>query len=135
MNNGRFATSIHIMTLLAMNKDELVSSEYIASSININPVLVRKELANLKQHGLIASKEGKGGGSSLAKPAKDIRLSEIYNCVTQQSVLGRSNETNHRCPIGKQINQHIESLNRSAEEAMLRKLDKMTLSEFCNQFI
>src|SRR5437588_8335028 len=110
MNNGRLATSIHILTLLAMQKDELLSSEYIASSININPVLVRKELSNLRQHGLVESKEGKGGGSTLAKPAREIMLSDVFRSVRQNSILGRSHETNHKCPIGKQINEHIENL-------------------------
>src|SRR5947209_4387949 len=112
MNNGRFATSIHILTLLALERDKYLSSEYIAGSININPVLVRKEISNLRQNGLIESKEGKGGGSMLAKPAKEILLSDIFRSVSQSPVLGRSHDTNQNCPIGKQINQHIELLNQ-----------------------
>lgn len=134
MNNGRFATSIHILTLLALEKDKFLSSEYIAGSININPVLVRKEISNLRQMGLIESKEGKGGGSMLARPAKEILLSDIFQAVSQSPVLGRSHETNKDCPIGKQINHHIEVLNREAELAMVRKLDKLSLADFCKQF-
>src|SRR5258706_12341309 len=110
MNNGRFATSLHIMTLLHLNKDELLSSEYIAGSININPAIVRKEISNLREHGLIESKEGKGGGSSLGKPAKDIKLSYIYNAVRQAPLLGRTNYPNPHCPVGKQINNNIDEL-------------------------
>ena len=78
MNNTRFSISLHILTLLARAEDELLSSEYIAGSININPVLVRKELINLRNQGLVASREGKNGGSYLNKPARDIYLSDIY---------------------------------------------------------
>lgn len=134
MNNGRLATSIHILTLLAMQKDEMLSSEYIASSININPVLVRKEISNLRQKGLIESKEGKGGGSMLARPAHDILLSEIFSSVRQQPLLGRSHNTNSKCPIGKQINEHLENLYTDAEEAIIKKLDKISLADFCRQF-
>src|SRR5256885_1030655 len=130
MNNGRLATSIHILTLLAMQKDELLSSEYIADSININPVQVRKEISNLRQHGLIESKEGKGGGSTLARPARQIMLADVFRSVRQSPLLGRSHDTNLKCPIGKQINEHIESLYSDAEEAMIRKLEKMSLADF-----
>jgi Rrf2 family protein len=134
MNNGRLATSIHILTLLAMQKGELLSSEYIASSININPVLVRKEMSNLRQHGLIESKEGKGGGSTLAKPAKEIMLADVFRSVRQNPILGRSHDPNHKCPIGKQINEHIENLYSDAEEAMIKKLERISLYDFCKQF-
>ena len=69
MSNGRFSISLHILTLLDQGKDELLSSECLAGSININPVLVRKEIANLKKHGLVESKEGKAGGFTLGKPS------------------------------------------------------------------
>lgn len=134
MNNGRFATSLHIMTLLNLNKDELLSSEYIAGSININPAIVRKEISNLREHGLIESKEGKGGGSSLGKPAKDIKLSDIYNAVRQTPLLGRTNYPNPHCPVGKQINKHIDALYTEAEDAIINKLDKITLAYFGKQF-
>ena len=49
MSNGKFAISVHILTLLASEPGEYCSSEYLSGSININPVLVRKELVNLTQ--------------------------------------------------------------------------------------
>lgn len=134
MNNVRFATSLHIMTLLSYYKDELLSSEYIAGSININPAVVRKEISNLKSNGLIISKEGKGGGSTLSKPAREIMLSDIYSSVKQTLLLGRKNEPNPDCLIGKQINSHLNKLYIEAEEAMIKKLNKITLLEFCKQF-
>jgi Rrf2 family protein len=134
MNNGRFATALHILTLLARQEQELLSSEYIAGSININPVLVRKEISNLRNHGLIQSREGKNGGSSLAKPAAKILLSDIYKAVRQTALLGRSNDPNPNCPVGKNINTHIQNLYSEAEEALTRKLGTLTLADFTNRF-
>ena len=135
MNNVRFATVLHILTLLAQQEPELLSSEYIASSININPVLVRKELGNLRSLCLVMSKEGKNGGSTLAKPANQILLSEVYSAIRQAPLLGRSNEPNPKCPVGKQINSHITDLYLDAEEALIQKLSKQTLGDFVNRFI
>ncbi len=135
MNNLRFATSLHILSLLALQDGELLSSEYIAGSININPAVVRKEISNLRDHGLIESKEGKGGGSTLAKPAGKIWLSDIYNAVRQAPILGRSNEPNPECIIGRQINKHLQVLYADAEDALVARLRKTQLSEFIKQFV
>ncbi|HWV65159.1 Rrf2 family transcriptional regulator [Chitinophaga sp.] len=135
MNNGRFPISLHILTLLASAEGELLSSDYIAGSININPVLVRKEISNLRNHGLIESKEGKNGGATLSKPAEKIRLSEVYHAVQQASLLGNSkNKPNPDCPVGKQINQHLDQLYQEIEGALLHKLEKMSLADFLRQF-
>jgi Rrf2 family protein len=134
MTNGRFATSLHILTLLSYRAGEFVSSEYLAGSININPAIIRKELSNLKQFGLIISKEGKGGGSTLSRPATDITLSDVFRAVRQSPVLGRSNDPNPQCPVGRQINQHIETVYTRAEEAMTAALAKTTLADFSGKF-
>ncbi|MDF2190653.1 Rrf2 family transcriptional regulator [Paraflavitalea sp. CAU 1676] len=135
MNNSRFAISLHILTLLAEMGEELRSSEWIAGSININPVLVRKELSNLRNHGLIESKEGKSGGSALAKPANKILLSEIYEAVRTEYILGQAkNDPNPDCRIGRQINKHLDTLYEEVESDLIRKLGKKTLAEFSKQF-
>lgn len=135
MNNSRFPISLHILTLLARENGTLLSSDYIAGSININPVLVRKEISNLRNHGLVESKEGKNGGATLAKPAATILLSEIYHAVQQASLLGNSrNRPNPDCAVGKQINVHLDNLYEEIEGALLRKLEKMTLADFSGRF-
>lgn len=134
MNNGRFATCLHILTLLASQPGEWLSSDYIAGSININPVLVRKEIISLRGQGMIVSKEGKGGGSMLAIAPQKIVLSEVFKATQQSRLLGRTNDPNNNCPIGRKINQHIDQLFDTAEQAVLNKLSKTTLAEFCAQF-
>jgi len=134
MNNGRFATSIHILTLLASQEGAWLSSDYIAGSININAVLVRKEIMNLRARGFIVSKEGKGGGSMLAMSPKKILLSDVFTSTRQSRLLGRTNDPNDNCPIGRQINKHIDELFEAAEQAMLHKLSKTTLADFCARF-
>ena len=135
MNNSRFPISLHILTLLDDAKGTLVSSEYLAGSININPVLVRKEIMNLRKHGFVDSKEGKGGGSFLAKSATNINLGDVYKAVKDNNILGQSkNEPNPKCPIGKQINQHLNTLYSDAEKALIDNLSNQTLADFALKF-
>ncbi|RKD13199.1 Rrf2 family transcriptional regulator [Pelobium manganitolerans] len=135
MNNGRFAIATHILVLLCKNERELLSSDYIASSININPVLVRKEISVLKKAGVVSSKEGKNGGCYLAKKASDINLGFIFKLVFPKSILSLAKNTpNPKCPVGKKINGHLENLYSEAEQAMLQKLSNINLKDFCKKF-
>ncbi len=135
MNNSRFAISVHILTLLARAEHELLSSEYIAGSININPVLVRKELINLRNHHLVSSKEGKNGGSYLSKGAASIKMSDVYKAVNHSGILGQSKNTpNPYCAVGKNISKHLEELSKNAENALIAQLAKVSLKKFIAPF-
>lgn len=135
MNNTRFATAIHILTLLAAKPDEWLSSEYIAGSINVNPVIVRKELSALNEAGLVISKKGKEGGAQLGKTSSKISLSDIYIAVKNSEVLGRKNlNTNTKCPIGRQINDKLENLFSATDALVIKDLQKKTLTQFLKQF-
>lgn len=135
MNNGRFATAMHILTLLEQAKGELVSSDYLAGSININPAMVRKELISLRNSGLVVSKEGKNGGSALAMPAENITLDAVYLSVKQFSLLGnQKNEPNPKCTVGKNIGKHLNDLYEETESALIAQLAKQNLADFSNKF-
>lgn len=135
MNDRRFAISMHILTLLSKNEGEWLSSDFIASSININPVLVRKEISNLRKHHILISKEGKNGGSMLARQPQEIFISDIYKAVTSHTVLGNSLAApNPKCPVGQQINERLYALGNEAEKILIGTLSTKTLAEFSAQF-
>ncbi|MBK0379529.1 Rrf2 family transcriptional regulator [Mucilaginibacter segetis] len=132
--NGRFPITLHIMTLLC-KADGLLSSEYLAGSINVNAVLVRKELSNLIKHHLVASQEGKNGGYMLAKSANQISLGAIYETVKPDAILGQAkNQPNPVCPVGKQINKHLKNLYADVNKVLMERLGDTNLAEFCNKF-
>jgi Rrf2 family protein len=133
--NARYQIAIHILTLLDKAEGELLSSDFIAGSLNTNPALVRKEISNLRNFGLIDSKEGKGGGYLLGKKATDITLADIYQTVKTGPVLGTSkNEPNPACSVGRQINKNIHKLYVDIDTEVLKKLKQTTLRDFTAQF-
>lgn len=133
--NARFQIAIHILTLLNKAGDELLSSDFIAGSLNTNAALVRKEISNLRNHGFIASKEGKGGGYALGKPAAAISLADIYKTVKISAILGTSkNQPNPACPVGRQINGEINKLYNDVDQAVLKQLDSISLEKFGEGF-
>ena len=112
-----------------------MSSAQIAESININPVLVRKELTKLKQGKLIKVREGKGGGSQLAKSPEDIHLSEIFRITSHDHVFSfAKNEPNPDCPVGKSINNWLDKLYGDIDQHIDNLLDNKSLRDFLQQF-
>lgn len=135
MNNTRFATAIHIMTLLAKSPQEWLTSEWIAGSINVNPVIIRKEISVLREAGLIISRQGKEGGSQLGKNAELITISEIYKAVKNTEVLGKKNQNpNPACSVGKEINVHLNTLFEETDQLVVKFLGDKSLQEFTDQF-
>ena len=134
MNTGSFAICIHILALLSHDQENWMSSSKIASSININPVLVRKELLKLKEAKIIEVKEGKNGGSKIAKSPDGIKLSEIFEITSKDHLFSfAKNEPNQDCPVGKSINIWLEKLYFDIDESVIKLLDNKTLTEFIQQ--
>ena len=135
MNNTRFATAIHVMTLLAKNYPDWMTSDWIAGSININAVMVRNELLILKKNGLVESKQGKDGGVRLAKNAEEITIAEIYAAIKNSEVLGKKNQNpNPLCNVGKDINENLEVLFSDTDDLVLQFLKGKNLADFTKQF-
>lgn len=135
MSNTRFATLIHILTLLARNRGQWLSSDWIAASIHINPVIVRKELGVLQEQGWVISRKGKEGGSALSIAAGEISLADIYRVVKNSNVLGRKNHCDDsRCPVGKDINRQLDALFTETDEIVFGALQHRTLENFVEQF-
>jgi Rrf2 family protein len=116
-------------------KGERLSSDYIANSINVNPVVVRKEISTLQENGLVESSSGRKGGSTLAKSAEEIRISDVYESVNPSSVLGvKRDQPNPKCPVGSQINDRLGELFDETEQAIVKMLEKQTLADFTRNF-
>lgn len=135
MISGKFAITLHILTLLYKFPEEYLSSEFIAGSMNINPVLVRKEIANLKKHNIVECREGKYGGTRLAGQATGITLEDIFKMTFEEVNLGFSkNDPNPACPVGKNINQNLDVLYKEINTDIRKKLKAISLKEFTEAF-
>lgn len=135
MTNSRFAISLHILTLLSYMKDERLSSDFIANSINVNSAVVRKEMSTLRENGLVQSSSGRNGGSILARSAEEILISDVYKAVNPTPVLGvKRDQPNPKCPVGSKINEHLGRLIGETEQAIVNRLKTLTLADFSSNF-
>lgn len=135
MVRSKFAISMHILSILAKHEHEWLPSVNIASKLNMNAALVRKELLNLKSNHLIESREGKMGGSKLIRSADDIVISEVLNAVKTVHVLGfAKNIPSPQCAIGRDINYVLHDLYTELDEVIESFLSNITLKDFLNRF-
>ena len=79
--NSRFAVATHILTLLYSMGNDPLTSEFIAGSVNTNPVVIRRLLSVLNKAGLTTGRLGAGGGATLARPATAITLLDVHRAV------------------------------------------------------
>lgn len=135
MISGKFAITLHILTLLSKYPEDYLSSEYISASLNMNPVLVRKEIANLKKNNIVESKEGKNGGTRLLRHASEITLNDVFKMTFDNVTLGYSkNKPNQSCPVGKQINEKLGNLYEDMNLKISKQLKDISLLNFADTF-
>ena len=51
--SSRFSIAVHILSILKNNPSSLCTSDYMAESVNTNPVVIRKIMSYLKQAGFV----------------------------------------------------------------------------------
>ena len=79
--SSRFTLAIHIIACIETFKNEYkVTSDFLADSTNVNPVIVRKILGQLKSAGIVEVARG-SGGADLSKPLDRITFLDIYKAV------------------------------------------------------
>ena len=62
-----------------------VCSNMIAQSVHTNPVVIRRLMSELEKASLVASTSGRSGGFSLARPAPQITLADVYRAVEDEA--------------------------------------------------
>ena len=85
--NTNLTVAIHTILCIAFfEKDNKVTSEFIAGSTGMNPVIIRKILGKLQAAGIVETKAGVGG-SSLSKKTEEITLLDVYKAVSEEEIL------------------------------------------------
>ncbi|CAA7612456.1 putative HTH-type transcriptional regulator YwnA [Candidatus Terasakiella magnetica] len=128
--NCRFAVAVHVTALLGTMAPQPCTSEWIAGSVNTNPVVVRRILSALAKAGLVSSTRGSTGGSILAKAAERITLLDIHRAVAEDETPALHNQPpNPACPVGRNIQSVLIRVMDRAEAAKEAVLATTTLAE------
>lgn len=133
--SSRFTIAIHILTCIETFKNDYkVTSEFLASSINVNPVIIRRVVQQLKKAGLITVKRG-SGGADIEKPLEEITLLEVYNaveCIEDGKLFHFHENPNPTCPIGKNIHKLLDVRLENIQKAMEKEMQSISLQDIIN---
>lgn len=130
--SSRFTIAMHMLACMETFKDEYkVTSDFLASSIHVNPVIIRNILLQLKEAGLIEVKRGPGG-AALAKPPAEITLFDVYrsvDCIEENRLFHFHENPNPDCPVGRNIHNILDDKLLRVQTAMERELQSITLAD------
>ena len=129
--SSRFTIAVHMLACIDTFQGQFkITSEFLAGSIQVNPVIIRKLLSQLKTAGLIEVKRGPGG-TSIAKPLEDITFLDIYravDCVEENSLFHFHENPNPKCPVGRNIHFLLDDRLKKVQDVMEQELKSMTLA-------
>ena len=133
--SSRFTIAVHILICIETFKEDYkITSDFLASSVNVNPVVIRRLLQQLEKAGIINVKRG-SGGAYIEKPLDKITLLDVYNaveCIDNGNLFHFHENPNSRCPVGRNIHSVLDRRLDSIQQAMEREMSSVTLQDIAD---
>lgn len=134
IRDSRLSGVLHVLLHMA-EREGPVTSEVLARAMNTNPVVIRRVMAGLREHGYVRSERGHGGGWTLAQPLERISLRQVYDALGAPSLLAIGNRTEAPgCLVEQAVNAALDPAFRDAERLLLERLGDVTLAALSADF-
>lgn len=134
--SSRFSIAIHVLICIdTFKNDRKVTSEFLASSVNVNPVVIRRLLQQLKSADIVNVVRG-SGGAEIARPLKEITLLDIFNaveCIEDGKLFHFHENPNNVCLVGRNIHAILDNKLDKIQNAMEKEMKSVTLKEILEQ--
>jgi len=109
--------------------DGPLTSEQLARAMDTNPVVVRRVMAGLREHGYVRSEKGHGGGWVLACELAAVTLRDVYAALGAPSLLAIANRTESPgCLVEQAVNAALGKTFEAAEALLIERLGEVTLA-------
>lgn len=130
--SSRFTVALHIFTCVDIFKEDYkITSDFLAGSINTNPVIIRKILTQLKNAGLITVARGTGGIRP-TRPLKEITFYDVYEAieaVENGDLFNFHASPNPQCPVGRNIHALLDDKLKVIQQAMESEMKNYTIDD------
>jgi len=131
--SSRFTIATHMLIIIALKgKENKVTSDFLASSVGVNPVIIRKTLSQLKKAELISVARGTGG-AEIIKDLEDVSLLDVYQAVECLGKTGQlfsfHDNPNPACPVGANIHGILDEKLQKIQLAMEQELSQTSLAQ------
>ncbi len=130
--SSRFTLAVHIFACIdTFGNEYKVTSDFLSKSTNVNPVIIRKILGQLKGAGLLKVTRGTGGAAA-ARPLHEITFLDIYRaveCIEGGELFHFHENPNSACPVGRNIHFILDDKLLRVQNAMEKELASITLAD------
>ena len=130
--SSRFTIALHIAACVIHFTGKCkVTSDFLAASIETNPVIIRRILGQLQKAGLVRVARGTGG-VELTRPLRDITFLDIYRAVdpVENGELFHFHENpNPACPVGRNIHALLDGKLHAIQSAMEERMREYSLED------
>ncbi len=127
--SNRLTMATHILLAIEYFKDDYkITSNFLAFSVNTNPVNVRYILSDLKKAGIINVNAGTGGAEIIQDP-KEITLLDVFKAVenSDQDLFHFHENPNPNCPVGKNMHNILDDRLQNITASFYNELSKTNL--------
>ena len=132
--DSRLSGVLHVLLHMA-EQDGAVTSDVLAKAMCTNPVVIRRIMAGLREHGYVRSEKGHGGGWTLACDLSKVTLRDIYTALGSPSLLAMGNRTETpRCLVEQAVNAALSQAFDDAQTLLLSRLGDVTLAKLNADF-
>lgn len=130
--SSRFTIAVHVLICIETFKEDYkVTSDFLASSVNVNPVVIRRLLQQLKKAGIVSVIRG-SGGTNIEKPIDEITLLDVYNaveCVDEGELFHFHENPSPLCPVGRNIHNILDGRLEKIQSAMEKEMKSVTIQD------
>lgn len=126
--DSKLSGVLHVLLHLAEH-DGPATSEVLSKAMSTNPVVVRRVMAGLRDHGYVRSEKGHGGGWTLACDLSKVTLRDIYEALGSPGLLAMGNRTESPgCLVEQAVNAALDQAFHDAEALLLARFGEVTLA-------
>ena len=129
---SKFTVAVHILTCIDVFDGQMrVTSDFLSGSTGVNAVIVRNVLGQLRNAGIVETRQG-SGGAHLAKALDEVTLYDIYkavDCVDDEGLFHFHENPNAECPVGRNIHKAMDGRLSAAQAALENELKSTTLAQ------
>ena len=126
--SSRLPIAVHTLLVIEHFKGQYkITSDFIAGSVGVNPVIISNILGQLKSADLVDVAAGIGGATLIKSPV-EITLLDVFRAVeTDEGLFHLHENPNPNCPVGKNIQNILNGKFEKIKIVLDKELESITL--------
>lgn len=132
--DSRLSGVLHVLLHMAETPGP-ITSEALARVLRTNPVVIRRIMAGLRDHGYVRSEKGHGGGWTFSCDLEKVTLRDVYDALGSPGLLSIGNRTETPgCLVEQAVNAALGDAFAEAEALLLSRFGEITLAALSADF-